>query len=43
MSGRPVTEANIRNQLIKPFRNMPRIESITEDKLKALFEYLKTL
>jgi mono/diheme cytochrome c family protein len=43
VSGRPVTEAAIRNQLIRPFRSMPPFKSIPEDELKALLEYLRTL
>jgi cytochrome c2 len=43
VSGRPVTDANIRNQLSKPFLNMPAFKSIPEDKLEVLLDYLKTL
>jgi uncharacterized membrane protein len=43
VSGRPVTEANVRTQLKTPFRNMPPFGELPEEKLEALIAYLKTL
>jgi cytochrome c2 len=43
-SQRPVTEENIRQQLISPYNAMPSFkESITDDQINYLIEYLKTL
>ena len=43
VSGRLVTEANIRQQLMMPYRDMPSFTTIPEDKFEALIAYLKTL
>jgi uncharacterized membrane protein len=43
VSGRPVTEANIRAQLETPFRNMPAFPELSEEKVNALIAFLKTL
>jgi uncharacterized membrane protein len=43
VSARPVTEANVREQLQTPFRNMPSFAELPEEKLEALIAYLKTL
>lgn len=43
VSGRAVTEANVRMQLKTPFKNMPAIPDLPEEKLEALLAYLKTL
>ncbi|MBW2308247.1 MAG: c-type cytochrome [Deltaproteobacteria bacterium] len=42
-SGRPVTEANVRNQLKTPFENMPSFADLPEVKVGALLAFLKTL
>jgi uncharacterized membrane protein len=43
VSGRPVTEDNIRMQLKTPFKNMPAFPELAEEKVEALIAYLKTL
>ncbi len=43
VSGRPITEANVRSQLQTPFRNMPAFPELSEEKLEAVIAYLKTL
>jgi hypothetical protein len=43
VSGRPVTEANIRIQLKTPFKNMPAFPELSEEKVDALIAFLKTL
>jgi mono/diheme cytochrome c family protein len=43
VSGRPVTEANIRAQLKAPFKNMPAFPELSEEKVEALITFLKTL
>jgi uncharacterized membrane protein len=43
VSGRPVTEANIRMQLKTPFKNMPPFPELSEEKVDALIVFLKTL
>src|SRR6056297_2952657 len=43
-SGRPVTEANVRKQLIDPYAQMPSFgNKLTEDEINAIVTYLKTL
>ena len=42
-SGLSVSEIRIREQLKKPFRNMPPFADLSQDKVNALIEYLKTL
>ena len=44
VSGGPVTEASIRDQLLTPYRNMPSFaDRLSEDEIDHLIEYLKTL
>jgi uncharacterized membrane protein len=43
VSGRPVTEANIRAQLKTPFKNMPSFPELSEENVNALIAFLKTL
>ena len=43
VSGRPVTEANIRVQLKTPFKSMPAFPELSEMKVDALIAFLKTL
>lgn len=44
VSGREVTEANIKKQLTNPYRNMPSFAaSLTEEQQGELVDYLKTL
>jgi cytochrome c2 len=43
MSGRAVTEDNIRKQLKTPFRAMPSFAALSEEEVKALLAFLKTL
>jgi uncharacterized membrane protein len=43
VSGRPVTETNIRMQLKTPFKNMPPFPELPEEKVDALIAFLKTL
>lgn len=42
VSGKPVTEENVKAQLKKPFAKMPAFEDLTEDEANALIRYLKT-
>lgn len=43
MSGKPVTEANIRNQLMTPYKNMPSFaDRLSAEDINHLIEYLKT-
>lgn len=43
-SGREVTGANIRRQLIDPFKNMPSYEEdLSGDEIKLLVDYLESL
>jgi len=44
VSGRPVTEANVRRQLTTPFKHMPVFANIlTDEQRTELIAYLKTL
>ncbi len=44
VSGRAVTEENVRRQIMAPYRNMPSYENrLTDDQLDELVDYLKTL
>ncbi|MDA3917055.1 MAG: c-type cytochrome [Deltaproteobacteria bacterium] len=43
MSGMPVTSENIEKQLKTPFNKMPSFKSLTDDEIKSLTDYLKTL
>ena len=43
VSGRAVTEDNIRIQLKTPFKNMPAFPELPEEKVDALIAFLKTL
>jgi len=43
LSGRAVSDANIRNQLKAPVEEMPPFPHLTEDEIQALIAYLKTL
>lgn len=43
VSGRPVTEANVRAQLAKPFNQMPPMVDVKGADLAALLDYLKSL
>ena len=43
MSGRAVTEDNVRKQLKTPFRAMPSFAGLPEEEVKALLVFLKTL
>jgi mono/diheme cytochrome c family protein len=43
MSGRAVTEENVRRQMIRPFRRMPSFGSLTPREIADLVAYLKTL
>lgn len=43
VSGLPVTDANVRNQLKTPFKNMPPFPQLSGEKVKALIAYLKSL
>ena len=43
VSGRPVTEPNIRMQLKTPFKNMPAFPELSKEKVDALIAFLKTL
>lgn len=43
ISGKPVTDDNVKSQLKTPFDKMPDFADITEEELGALIEYLKTL
>lgn len=43
VSGKPVTEVNVRQQLKSSFKNMPSFAHLPEEKVDALVAYLKTL
>ena len=43
MSGRAVTEENVRRQMKSPFRSMPSFGSLTQQEIADLVGYLKTL
>ena len=44
MSGKPVTAANIRDQLVTPYKNMPSFaDRLSEEEIDHLLEFLKTL
>jgi cytochrome c2 len=44
VSGEAVSEANIRNQLLTPYRNMPSFaDRLSEEEIDHLIEYLKSL
>ncbi len=43
VSGRPVTEANVRNQLKTPFREMPPFAHLPEEQVEALLAFLQSL
>lgn len=43
VSGRAVTEENVRRQLKTPFRAMPPFAALSEEEVKALLAFLKTL
>jgi uncharacterized membrane protein len=43
ISGKPATEANFRNQLMKPLGKMPSFAHLPDEDVDALVEYLKTL
>lgn len=43
VSGRPVTEENFRNLLMKPVAKMPPFGHLPDEEVGALIEYLKTL
>jgi cytochrome c len=43
MSGRAVTEENVRRQMMRPFRSMPSFGSLTPQEVADLVAYLRTL
>ncbi|OGD31743.1 MAG: hypothetical protein A2V45_15880 [Candidatus Aminicenantes bacterium RBG_19FT_COMBO_58_17] len=43
LSGRAVTEENVRRQMLRPFRSMPSFGSLTQQEIADLVGYLKTL
>jgi cytochrome c2 len=43
VSGRAVSETNIRKQLKTPFRAMPSFAGLQEEEVKALLAFLQTL
>lgn len=42
-SGKPVTDEDIAHQLKKPFQYMPAFPDLTDEQVKSLIAYLKTL
>jgi len=42
-SGQPVNEKSIRKQLNKPYKAMPSYDDLTEEQLRVLISYLKTI
>jgi len=42
-SGWPVSDDNVRRQLKTPFKEMPPFESLTDEEIKSLTDYLKSL
>jgi mono/diheme cytochrome c family protein len=42
-SGRPATPENVTRQLLSPYQNMPSFSSLSEQEIKDLLAYLKTL
>lgn len=42
-SGRPATPENVTQQLLNPYQNMPSFSSLSEQEIKDLLAYLKTL
>ena len=44
VSGRPVSEETVREQLYDPYENMPRVgEDLSEEQMEELIYFLKTL
>ena len=43
VSGRPATPENVTQQLLSPYSNMPSFNSLSEQEIKDLVAYLKTL
>jgi mono/diheme cytochrome c family protein len=43
ISGKPVSDENFRNQLLKPLGKMPSFAHLPDEEVDALIEYLKTL
>jgi cytochrome c2 len=43
VSGRPATPENVTQQLLSPYQNMPSFTSMSEQEVKDLLAYLKTL
>lgn len=44
VSEKPVTEENVREQLVDPYRRMPSYEGdLTDEEINAIIDYLKTL
>lgn len=44
VSGRPVSEESVREQLYDPYENMPRVgEDLSEEQIDKVIAYLKTL
>lgn len=44
MSGRPLSEENVRKQLVDPYRNMPSFaDKLTAEQIEKLIAYLKAL
>jgi len=44
MSGREVTEENVRKQLVDPYKNMPSFaDRLTEQQIDQIISYLKSL
>jgi cytochrome c2 len=42
-SGKPVTEANVREQLLRPAQSMPSFSGLSDQELTDLLAYLKTI
>jgi mono/diheme cytochrome c family protein len=42
-SGRPATPANVKNQLLTPYRSMPSFDALSEQEIEDLIAYLGTL
>jgi cytochrome c2 len=43
MSKKPVTRENIRSQIRNPFANMPAVPGLSEQDIRDIIEYLRTL
>jgi uncharacterized membrane protein len=43
VSGEPVTPENVVKQLKTPFKNMPSFDQLTEEEIRAIIDYLKTV